>query len=64
MAGNFKTEVGDFKGSKTIAISTTDDKRVITFGLSKAKAILESVDAIRAFVDANDKSVPEEIIEL
>lgn len=60
MSGNFKTEVGEFKGSKTIAITTSDDKRVITFGLSKAKAILESIDAIRAFVEQNDKGEKEQ----
>lgn len=54
---SYKTEVGEFKGNKTIAISTEDDKRVISFGLSKAKAILASVDAIREFVAKNDKSV-------
>ena len=63
MAGEFKTEVGEFKGNKTISISTSDDKRVVSFGLSKAKAILASVDAIREFVAKNDKSVQPELSE-
>lgn len=63
MSGNFKTEVGEFKGSKTIAITTADDKRVITFGLSKAKAILESIDAIKKFVEQNDKGEKEQLEE-
>jgi len=60
---DFKTEVGEFKGSKTIAISTSDDKRVITFGLTKAKAILESIDAIREFVEQNEKTESKEEVE-
>ena len=56
MAGDFKTEVGEFKGSKTISI-LNGDKRVISFGLSKAKAILAEIEAIRDFVAKNDKSV-------
>lgn len=53
----FKTEVGEFKGSKTIALMN-DDKRVLSFGLGKAKAILACLDEIKAFVEANDKSQP------
>lgn len=54
----FKTEVGDFKGSKTISI-ISDDKRVITFGLTKAKAILAAYEDIKSFVEANDKQTSE-----
>jgi hypothetical protein len=55
MSGDFKTEVGEFKGSKTIALSTKDDKRVISFGLAKAKAILACYEEIKEFVAKNDK---------
>lgn len=51
---NYKTEVGEFKGSKTISI-LDGEKRVVSFGLTKAKAILASYEDIKAFVEANDK---------
>jgi hypothetical protein len=54
--GEFKTEVGEFKGSKTFSIFK-GDKRVLSFGLNKAKAILACIDLIRDFVATNDKSV-------
>ena len=57
---SFKAEVGEFKGSKTISI-LDGDKRVLTFGLTKAKAILACLDAIRDFVAKNDKSVQPEL---
>lgn len=56
MSNGFKTEVGEFKGSKTISI-LKDDKRVLSFGLNKAKAILACIDSIKDFVAVNDKSV-------
>ena len=51
----YKTEIGEFKGNKTISI-LSGDKRVVSFGLSKAKAILASYEDIKAFVEANDKT--------
>ena len=54
----FTTEVGDFKGSKTISI-LNGDKRVITFGISKAKSILAVVEDIRVFIEENDKKKDE-----
>jgi ribosomal protein L7/L12 len=60
MAGEFKTEVGEFKGSKTISI-LKEDKRVLSFGLSKAKAILASINEIKDFVAKNDKSVQPDL---
>jgi hypothetical protein len=52
----FKTEEGEFKGSKTLRITTQDDKHVISFGLSKAKAILASYEEIKKFVELNSKN--------
>lgn len=60
MLDDFKTEVGEFKGSKTFSI-LKGDKRIISFGLNKAKAILACVDKIRDFVAANDKSLQPEL---
>ena len=56
----YKTEVGEFKGNKTISI-LNGDKRVVSFGLSKAKAILASYEEIKAFVEANDKGETAQI---
>lgn len=54
MSNEFKTEVGEYKGNKTISINN-NEKRVVSFGLTKAKAILASLDAIKQFVEDNDK---------
>ena len=54
MSNEYKTETGEFKGNKTISIFNSD-KRVVSFGLNKAKAILASYEDIKAFVEANDK---------
>jgi len=51
----YKTEIGEFKGSKTISI-IVDDRRVISFGLNKAKAIIATIDHIRDFVEGNKNS--------
>ncbi len=49
----FKTEIGEFKGSKTISI-LFGDRRVISFGVSKAKSILAVVDDIKKFVEDSE----------
>jgi hypothetical protein len=54
--GDFKVEVGEFKGNKTISLNK-EEKRVISFGVGKAKAILACIDDIKKFVAENDKSV-------
>ena len=54
MATNYTTETGEFKGNKTISIHN-GDKRVVSFGLTKAKAIVAAFEEIKAFVEANDK---------
>jgi hypothetical protein len=51
----FKTEISEFKGHKTICIVDSYDRRVISFGVNKAKAIIACIDHIRDFVD-NSKS--------
>ena len=51
----FKTEVGEYKGSKTLSIMS-DDRRIISFGINKARAILASIDEIRQFVEGSEKN--------
>ena len=51
---NYRVEQGEYKGSKTITIFD-GERRVISFGLTKAKAILSSVDDIENFVLKNTK---------
>lgn len=51
----FKTEIGEYKGSKTISIMS-DDRRVISFGVNKAKAILATIDEIKQFVENSEKN--------
>lgn len=54
---DFKSVVGDFKGNPVISILTEDDKRVMSFGLSKAKAILSRIEDIKKFVEDNKEKV-------
>jgi hypothetical protein len=43
--------IGSFKGHPTIALLTeTEDRYPFTFGLAKARKILENLEAIKAFV--------------
>jgi hypothetical protein len=47
-------EYGTFKNSKTMTLKrTADDKFPFTFGVGKAKMILENIDAIKKFVEEN-----------
>jgi hypothetical protein len=47
-------EFGEFKGNKTISLkNTSTDKFSFTFGLGKAKLIVENFEAIKKFVDDN-----------
>ena len=56
----YKTETSDFKGHPTISITTEDgEKRVVSFGLKKAAAILECQEDIRKFVEANTPATDE-----
>ncbi|MCX5867000.1 MAG: hypothetical protein NT009_05880 [Proteobacteria bacterium] len=49
-------ERSEFKGKPMLVIkSSEDDKYPFSFGLTKAKKILEHIDEIRKFVEENDK---------
>jgi hypothetical protein len=50
------TNESEFQGKPVLIIKNDDNDRFpFSFGLSKAKKILESIDAIKAFVEKNDK---------
>ncbi len=52
-------QIGDFKGNPTLTIKQrSDDKFGLTFGLSKAKLILDHLDAIRRFYEENKNRIP------
>ena len=44
-----KTREGNYKGNATITLDP-DGKWPFSFGVSKAKLVIENIDAIRAFV--------------
>jgi len=49
-------ERSDFKGKPVLIMRRTeDDKYPFTFGLSKAKLILENLEEIKRFVEDNSK---------
>ncbi len=46
----------EFKGNPMIVIKNDEeDKYPFQFGVKKAKLVLENIDAIKAFVEKNDK---------
>lgn len=48
-------ERSEFKGKAILVIKRTeDDKYPFSFGLSKAKLILENIDEIKKFVEENE----------
>jgi hypothetical protein len=47
---SYNSETGSYNGNKTISLNN-DDKRVISFGYKKAKAIVELYEDIKAFVE-------------
>lgn len=57
MPDTYKTD--EYKGSPTFSvltgISRTGEEFWFTFGVKKAQAILENIDALRAWVDKNEK---------
>lgn len=62
MSSNFETEKGKFGRSPIISIWELDEngnrkeeKPVISFGLKKAKAIVDQMAAIASFVEENGK---------
>ena len=50
-------KTGEFKGHKTLTLlRSEDDKYPFTFGIAKAKLILENLDEIKKFVEDNDSA--------
>jgi hypothetical protein len=52
-------ELQEYKGNKLICLNP-GSKYPFSFGLGKAKMILENLEAIKKFVDTNGESVGEE----
>jgi hypothetical protein len=48
-------EISEYKGNKLICLNP-GSKFTFSFGLGKAKMILENLDAIKKFVDTNGES--------
>jgi len=49
-------EESEFKGNPTIKLSRSEDEKYpFSFGLTKAKMIIECIDDIKKFVEKNDK---------
>jgi uncharacterized protein (DUF2164 family) len=58
-------ELGEFKGNKTIKLMRNElDKYPFNFGLNKAKLILDNLDAVRKFVEDNEKRVEKPLTEV
>jgi len=54
----YRTDVGEFKGNKIIQIwddVDCGDYPVVSFGVKKAKAILDCIDDIKKFVSDHEK---------
>ncbi len=52
--------IGEYKGNAIISLPVAGStKYPFTFGLNKAKAILEYLDDIKKFVEDNDKAKEE-----
>jgi hypothetical protein len=52
-------EISEYKGNKLICLNP-GSKFTFSFGLSKAKMILENLDAIKKFVETNGESCGDE----
>ncbi len=53
-------KIGEFKGNPVISLPVGgSDRYPFTFGLSKAKAILEYIDDIKKFVEDHDTKKEE-----
>ena len=51
-------ERSEFKGKPVLIMKRTeDDKYPFTFGMSKAKLILENLEEIKRFVEENNKEM-------
>lgn len=52
--------IGEYKGNAIISLPVLGStKYPFTFGLNKAKAVLEYLDDIKKFVEDNEKKVEE-----
>lgn len=50
-------EKGEYKGKPIIILKrNTEDRFPFSFGISKAKLILEHIDEIKKFVDESERS--------
>lgn len=50
--------IGEFKGNLVITLKANEEDRYgITFGLTKAKLILDNVDSIRKFYEENKDKI-------
>ena len=54
--GEYMVERGEYKGKPLIIIKRSeDDKYPFSFGVSKAKLILDNLEEIKKFVEENSK---------
>ncbi len=52
--------IGEFKGNKVITLKQNEaDRYGFTFGLTKARLVLEHIDIIKKFVEDNPKTQAE-----
>lgn len=51
-------EIQEFKGSKVLCLNP-ESKFTFTFGLAKAKLILENIDVIKKFVETDGQDLGE-----
>ena len=54
--------IGSWKGSPTVSLAKDESmlaRYPFTFGLAKAKLIVEHFEEIKKFVEENDKATPE-----
>ncbi len=57
-------KTGEYKGHPTISLLKDEtDMRPFTFGMGKARLILENIEAIKKFVENNDKGSSNSEIE-
>jgi len=49
------TKIGEYKGSPIISLLRDDEDRFpFSFGITKAKLILENIESIKAFINTNE----------
>ena len=53
--------LGNYKGHPTIELAMAGEERGFTFGLKKARAILDNLEAIRGFVETGGKGLKVEV---